>query len=139
MRTDTIFFVFEDWKRALQALPAVKGAWPSNYPVLLWFKKDGEKLQLTFEVGPFNGDAASERARFVADVRSTLKLEQPKPGGKGNGVIYTRVRTEKVKVGDDPSVEDLVTAMGSLLDRIKAEEIKAAVLAAIPSDLSPQV
>jgi len=132
VRSDTVFFLLNEWKTSLGLLhEAPKGAWPSTYPVLLWFKQNGDKLWLTLEVGPFKSDAKPERARFIAEMRKQLQIAQPLPGGKGNGDTYTRVKTESVKVGEDPSVEDLVTAMEGLCKRMRVTAVKDAVLATI--------
>jgi hypothetical protein len=138
VRSDTVFFVFCGWKTSFKSMPeALKGAWPSNYPVLMWFKQNGGKLWLTLEVGPYKGGLKPERTRFIADLRAQLKIPQPKPGGKGNGDTYTRVKTESAKVGEDPSVEDLVTAMQELCKRIQVSEVKTAVSEAICAGATP--
>lgn len=112
VRSNTAFFLFNEWLNIQNYPLADRKRWSSTFPVLLWFEVGATRLHLRLEVGPFVD--ADKRPPLVLALQSALKAEKPRAGGKGKGNTFTRVITFSTSIPEDPEVGDLAAAMEKL-------------------------
>lgn len=112
VRSNTAFFLFEEWLQISGFPQADRKRWTSTFPVLMWFEVGTKKMHLRLEVGPLIDFA--KRPLVVQGLQSKLEPDKPQARGKGKGDIYTRIATFRTSIPEDPEAVDLVEAMEKL-------------------------
>jgi hypothetical protein len=135
VRSNTAFFLFEDWLRIPSFPQADRKRWTSTFPVLMWFEVGPKRLHLRLEVGPFID--AVKRPLVVQGLQSRLEPDKPQARGKGKGETFTRIATFRTSIPEDPEAVDLVEAMEKLwkeANRHQWKEVVRQLLTTLPDD-----
>ena len=139
IRSNTAYFVYQDWTTNNWALKAVKKfGWRFDFPVLLWFDlSKPKKLVLYVEVGPVQDNDDALRSKLIRSLRADLKIVDT---AKGHGATFTRIIKYEAIVPEDPTLEELSTAMRSAFRNASGDSIKSHVEAAMKGlSVPPQV
>ncbi|MBL8360770.1 MAG: PD-(D/E)XK nuclease family protein [Rubrivivax sp.] len=136
VRSNTAWFLFDEWLRIDDFPQADRKRWSSTFPVLLWFDVGTKRLHLRLEVGPLAD--AEKRPRLVQAMQTRIETDKTRKGGKGKGGTYTRIVTYVTAIPEDPSVGDLVSAMEKLWKDSAHLDLKKVVGQVIGDLLTPQ-
>lgn len=130
IRSDTAYFVFQDWTTSSWALKAVKKyGWRFDLPVLFWFDLSKPKrLILHVEVGPVQDSDIALRSHLVKLLREHLKIEH---SSRGLGANFTRIIKYEALVPEDPTQAELCTAMKLAFDKAVGDSVKSNIEAAL--------
>lgn len=128
VHTGAIHFVAKEWLAAPGFQVADKARWGTSCPVKFWFRQRPGELFLRLEVGPVLPTAAFDRVAYVQELRTQVK-------GNDREVkqSFTRVRTHKRNLPEEPGIADVARAMEDLWATIGASAAIDAVLASIPA------
>lgn len=122
VRSNTAFFLYDEWLRIPKYPQADSKRWQSPFPVLMWFEAGTNRLRLRLEVGPFldSSRRASVVERLQAELPADTQVARSKRKGKGN--TFTRVVTLSTQIPEDPEAADLVGAMEKLWADAKGQK-----------------
>ncbi|MDE1947090.1 MAG: PD-(D/E)XK nuclease family protein [Burkholderiales bacterium] len=135
VRSNTAFFLFEDWLKIPGFPQADRKRWTSTFPVLMWFEVRPKRLHLRLEVGPIVD--VVKRTSVVQGLQSRLDPDKPLARGNSKGNTYTRIATFRTSIPEDPETADLVEAMEKLwkeAQRHKWREVVHLLLTAAPDE-----
>lgn len=134
VRSNTAFFLFDDWLQIPDFPQADRKRWTSIFPILMWFEVGTKRLHLRLEVGPFID--VVKRPLVVQGLQSRFEPDKLQTRGKGKGDIYTRIATFRTNIPEDPEALDLVEAMEKLWKDANRRQWKEVVrqLLTPPSD-----
>lgn len=125
-RSESIHFIAKEWREVQEFQVADKGRWGVECPVKFWFRRRDRDLYLRLEVGPVLPEANFDRVAYVQELRSRVK-------GSDREVkqLFTRVRTHRRTLPEEPTVDDVAQAMDELWRQIGGSSTADAVLSAI--------
>ncbi|MCX7207748.1 MAG: PD-(D/E)XK nuclease family protein [Proteobacteria bacterium] len=125
IRTNTAFFMFNNWNTKNWQLQAVKKyGWRFDCPVMLWFDlSKPKKLVLHLEVGPVQDNDKNLRSELVESLRNELNIK-----GSSTSTTFTRIVKYNVTIPEDPTQTELCDAMKSAFDQASLANINDKVI-----------